>query len=420
MSIAFFSDGHGHVPDAAGAGDVDQQRHEIFVRNGLRAADVEDLAVAGVGGARPKERIRGIVDVDEIANLGAVAEDLDLVPFQRQADEPADESLAIVPDQLARTVHVGQAQRARPHLEDVVVQQVVVLAGRLVDPVDVDRAHEMIFGDRQGVGLAVHLARAREHDLDARVELPARLEDRQLAAAVDVEIRVRILHAVDVAHLAGEIEDDLAIAHQVVHRAFLAHVGDVHPDLVGDAVDVEEVRAGVGNERVHQQHIGAELDQPAGDVAADEAEAARDHHAPAAVELQIRRVTSTRVRSPAGADGLGRPPVCLPHDEREPELHHVHGRAEHAREVEELRMAVRAMVVVNGDLDDRETGVLDLLHHLEADDAAVFLQSHGVEDRAPHKPEVAVDVAHVQPEQRLDDVMVDPADDDAVPADPSG
>ena len=101
--------------------------------------------------------------------------------------------------------------------------------------------HEVILGDRQRVGLAVHLARAREHDLHARVELAARLENRQLAAAVDVEIGVRIPHAVDVAHLAGEVEDDLAIAHQMVHRAFLADVGDVDADAVGDAVDVEEV-----------------------------------------------------------------------------------------------------------------------------------------------------------------------------------
>ena len=57
--------------------------------------------------------------------------------------------------------------------------------------------------------------------------MAARLEQRQLAAAVDLEIGVRIPHAVDVADLPGEVEDDLATAHQVVHRARLPHVGDV-------------------------------------------------------------------------------------------------------------------------------------------------------------------------------------------------
>ena len=39
--------------------------------------------------------------------------------------------------------------------------------------------------------------------------------------------------------LTREIEDDLAIPHQVVHRAGLPDVGDVDADPVRDAVDVE-------------------------------------------------------------------------------------------------------------------------------------------------------------------------------------
>ena len=141
--------------------------------------------------------------------------------------------------------------------------------------------------DRQRVGPAVDLARAGEDDLRAGIVVAARLEQRQLAAAVDLEIRVRIPHAVDVAHLAGEVEDDVAVAHEVVHRALLADVGDVDADAIGDAVDVEQVAAVVGDQRVDEQHVGAELDEPAREVAADEAEAAGDHHAAAAVELAV-------------------------------------------------------------------------------------------------------------------------------------
>ena len=79
----------------------------------------------------------------------------------------------------------------------------------------------------------------------------------------------------------------VVIAHQVVHRALLAHVGDVHAHAIRDAVDVEQVAAVVGDERVDEQDVGAELDQPARQVAADEAEAAGDHHLAAAVELAI-------------------------------------------------------------------------------------------------------------------------------------
>ena len=65
-------------------------------------------------------------------------------------------------------------------------------------------------------------------------------------------------------------------------------------------------------------------------------------------------------------------------------------------------------------LGDAEAGVLELLHHLQADDAAVFFKAHDVEDAPPHQAEIAVDVAHLQAEQHLHDVVVDPADDDAV------
>ena len=50
-------------------------------------------------------------------------------------------------------------------------------------------------------------------------------------------------------------------AHQVVHRRALADVGDVHADAVFDARDVEQVAAVVGDQRVDEQHVRAELDE---------------------------------------------------------------------------------------------------------------------------------------------------------------
>ena len=189
--------------------------------------------------------------------------------------------------QLARTVDVGEPQGTGAHAEDVVVDEMVVLAGRLVDPVDVGRPHELRFGDRQRIGPPVHLARAGEHDFHLRIVVAARLEHGQLAAAVDLEIRVRIAHAVDVAHLSGEAEDHVAPLHEIVHRGLLPDVGDVHAHALGDAVDVEQVAAVVGDERVDQEHVGAEVDELPREVAADEPEAAGDHHGAAAVEGAI-------------------------------------------------------------------------------------------------------------------------------------
>ena len=55
--------------------------------------------------------------------------------------------------------------------------------------------------------------------------------------------------------------------------------------LVLDPGDVEQVAAVVGNQRVDEQHVGAERGEAMGEVAADEAETAGDHHAAAAIEI---------------------------------------------------------------------------------------------------------------------------------------
>ena len=87
----------------------------------------------------------------------------------------------------------------------------------------------------------------------------------------------------------GEIEDDLAIPHEIVHRALLAHVGDVDAQRASSPSMLNEVAAVVGDQRVDQQHVGAERHQLAGEVGADEAEAAGDHHAAAAIERVVVR-----------------------------------------------------------------------------------------------------------------------------------
>src|SRR5687767_4177533 len=79
-----------NVFERSGARDVDQQGGEVAMSDGLTAADVENLAVARVAGARPEERVRRVINVDKIADLRAVAENLNLAPFDGLADEPAD------------------------------------------------------------------------------------------------------------------------------------------------------------------------------------------------------------------------------------------------------------------------------------------------------------------------------------------
>src|SRR5260221_8046794 len=102
------------------------------------------------------------------------------------------------------------------------------------------------------------------------------------------------------------------------------------------------------------------------------------------------------------------------HDERVPEQHQIARDAKQPAVVEELRLSVRPMEVVHRHFDDAEAPVLDLLHHLDTDDAARLLEIDALEDRSPHQTEVAVDVAQPESEQQADDVVIYAADDDAV------
>ena len=76
--------------------------------------------------------------------------------------------------------------------------------------------------------------------------------------------------------------------------------------------------------------------------------------------------------------------------------------------------AVRAVIVVHRHFGDAEAGVLDLLHHLEADDAAVFsrLTRSKIARRISRKSQSTSRT--LQPEQQLHGVVIDAADDDAV------
>ena len=253
------------------------------------AADVEHLAVAGVAGARAKERVCRVVHVHEVAHLRAVAVNLDGLVLDGETDEPGDESLTIVLDQLPRPVDVRQPQRAGADAEHVVVDEMIVLACGLVDAVDVGRPYQVLLGDRQRIGPAVHLARAGKHHLHLRIVIAARFEHGELAPAIDFQIGVRIAKTVDMTDLARKVEDHVATADQMIHGRLLADVGDVHAHAIGDAVDVEQVAAVVGDQRVHEQYVGAEIDEMPRQIAADEPEAAGNHDRPAAIEIPVIR-----------------------------------------------------------------------------------------------------------------------------------
>ena len=74
-------------------------------------------------------------------------------------------------------------------------------------------------------------------------------------------------------HLGGQVEDDVAARDEALHRRGVPDVGGVDFDLGADFPDVGEVAAVALDEGVAQSDVRALLEEPSGEVRADETEA---------------------------------------------------------------------------------------------------------------------------------------------------
>jgi hypothetical protein len=150
------------------------------------------------------------------------------------------------------------------------------LSGDLVDAVHVDRRDRMALVDRQVQRSAVDLPCAGEEDLHRRVLVPARFEDRQLAAHVDLEIGVRVEHRVEMARLTGEVEQVVLVSHEEAQAVLVADIRDVDVHAVLDAGHVVEQAAVLGDQRVDQHDARTHRHQLPREVRTDEPEPAGD------------------------------------------------------------------------------------------------------------------------------------------------
>src|SRR5713226_7127170 len=191
--------GERHDAAASRAVQLDEQLGQLFQADGRLGAQVEDLPDGLVRHGRREQRLDGVVDVVEVPQLGAVTEDLDLVAAQEVSDPHAQEGLPRVLDPHARAVRIGQPERHRAHSVDIAVEDVVPLAGHLVDAVDVGGPEQVPLVHREILGPAIDLSGARVDDANRGVVATAGLQDEQLRAAVDLQVGVGIGHGIDMA-----------------------------------------------------------------------------------------------------------------------------------------------------------------------------------------------------------------------------
>ena len=134
----------------------------------------------------------------------------------------------------------------------------------------------MLLVDRQVIRFSVKLAGAGKNDLDPGIGLAANLKDTKLCGCVDLEVRLRISHRIQVAGLPGKVEQVILILEQIGHRKRIAHVAHIHRDLVADVLDIVWIAAVLRDQAINQRDLRPLGYQRTGKIGADETQTAGD------------------------------------------------------------------------------------------------------------------------------------------------
>ena len=112
-----------------------------------------------------------------------------------------------------------------------------------------------------------------------RVVATAVLQQGELGGAVELEVRERVLHRVEMARLPGKVEEELGPLYERREPLRVAQVGDDDVDAF-ETVDVRVIAAVSRHERVDERHPAARVDEREREVRPDEAEPTGDQDAP--------------------------------------------------------------------------------------------------------------------------------------------
>ena len=126
----------GRVLPAAAAGDINHRIRKLDEIGRLINADVQHLA-DGFGFQRAHhDRFNCVVDIQEVAQDSAIAENLDRLVINRQPHKPVNHAIARVLHLGARTVGVGQPQQDRRDAMYVIVDLDDFFRGQIGDLVN--------------------------------------------------------------------------------------------------------------------------------------------------------------------------------------------------------------------------------------------------------------------------------------------
>ena len=141
----------------------------------------------------------------------------------------------------------------------------------------------------------------------------ARLQNRELRPRVDLQIRLRIGHGVQVTRLAGQIEEKVLAFHEVREAVRIAHIRDVQMRRRPEPREIVQIATVFRDQAVHQGDFRAQPDQPPRQMRTDEARPAGNEHAPARKRFPERHCHAGRMWN-------SRPPKATPKNRRAAEI----------------------------------------------------------------------------------------------------
>lgn len=250
--------------------------------DGIRATNVENLAVRGAGVEELLVYPEDVLDVGEIPRLGAVAVNYGGFAVQASRDEVRDRHVRAHPGTVDGEVSKGYRGKA----VDLVVDAGVLLGRELRDAIRADRRCRVILVVGQVLGFAVDRRGACDDD-PFGIARSGGFEHVDRPVDVDLVYVPRVLDArpdpglgglmVDVLRLAHEIGDEFGIAEIAVDEfvAPLALVCDRTAGFDGVVFDSQTVER---LEAIEDDDIVALFDESLGDMPADETRTARDEN----------------------------------------------------------------------------------------------------------------------------------------------
>ena len=160
-----------------------------------------------------------------------------------------------------------------------------------VDAVEIDGLHGVGFVHREVLRHAEDLAGAGVDHADPGRLTGAFFDEAEMRFGVEGGVAPRLLHAVNVADLAGDVEDDLGLSQCGGERGSVGDIFGDHADFGAERIEVVRVGAAASNLAIDHGDARAGPGKTHCEIAANESKATRDD------DVAVLEPSSCKVRS---------------------------------------------------------------------------------------------------------------------------